>query len=220
MTGKKVTVMKLPVGLPRDLEDVSLKYRRKELVWNKRDGNYPFETIKTTCPFCNKEIAAIVHYEITQGEFADTKTLFWIAECPVCMQPIICDIESNCTYPPGLPFDSVKNLPEDVQKIYTECRTACGSGCYTAAVILARTLLNHVAVDKGAEENKSFQFYVNYLIDNYMPKNAKGWVDAIRALANDSTHRLEILEQQDAEQVIKFVMYLLKYIYELPAELV
>lgn len=220
MTGKKVDVMKLPVGLPRDLEDASLKYRRKELVWNKRDGNYPLETIKTTCPFCHKEIAAVVHYEITQGEFADTRTMFWVVECPACMQPIICDVESNCTYPPGLPFDSVKKLPEDVQKVYNECRTACGSGCYTAAVILARTLLNHVAVDKGAEENKSFQFYVNYLVDNFMPKNAKSWVDTIRALANDSTHHLEILEQQDAEQVIKFVMYLLKYIYELPEELV
>lgn len=124
------------------------------------------------------------------------------------MQPIICDVESNCTYPPGLPFDSVRNLPEDIQKVYSECKPAFGSGCYTAAVILARTLLNHVAVDKGAEENKSFQFYVNYLVDNYMPKNAKGWVDTIRAFANASTHHLEILEQQDAEQAIKFVMYL------------
>ena len=212
--------MKLPVELPRDSENAFLKYKKKELVWTRRDGNYPFETIKTTCPFCAKEIAATVHYEITQGEFSDTKTLFWIVECPVCMRPIICDVASSCTYPPGLPFDNVRNLPDNFQKVYNECRTACGSGCYTAAVILARTLLNHVAVDKGAEGNKSFQFYVNYLVTNYMPKNASGWVDDIRALANDSTHHLEILNQHNAEQIIKFVMYLLKYIYELPAELV
>jgi hypothetical protein len=76
------------------------------------------------------------------------------------------------------------------------------------------------AVDKGAEENLSFKSYVDYLVENYMPPKSQKWVDTIRLCANDSTHHLEILEKNDAEQVIKFVMYLLKYIYELPEELI
>jgi len=113
----------------------------------------------------------------------------------------------------------VKNLPENVSRIYNECRKSCGEGCFTASVLLARTLLNHIAVDNGAKENQSFKFYVDYLIENYMPKNSTGWVDSIRNLANDSTHHLEIMESEQAELVIKFLMYLLKYIYELPNEL-
>lgn len=219
MAGPKVMVAGLPLGLERHLEEMHSRNRREELVWHDGKSSDPFNTVSVICPFCNKEVAAVVHSEITQGQFAETQTRYWVAECPVCMRPIVYDNQNHCTFPGSVPFENVKNLTENVEKIYDECRKACGNGCYTASVILARTLLNHVAVDQGAEENKSFQYYVNYLVENYMPPKAKTWVDSIRVLANDSTHHLEIMEKTDAEQVLKFVMYLLKYIYELPAEL-
>lgn len=213
MGKKKNDLVRIPI-------DAYSHNRSEALVWNKCDGSYPFSTISVICPFCNKEVAAVKHTEITRGQFSETELLYLVAECPVCMRPIIYDIQSDSTFPASLPFDDVKNLPDDIQTVYNECRKACGTGCYTASVILARTLLNHVAVDKGAPENRSFKTYVDYLVDNYMPKNADKWVDLIRQSANDSTHHLEILGKKDAEQIIKFVMYLLKYIYELPEELI
>lgn len=217
---KKVSEMRIPIGADLNATDVYPRNRAEELVWNRNDGSYPFSTVSVICPFCNKEVAAVKHIEITCGQFSKTESLYIIAECPVCMRPIIYDTQADSTFPASLPFDNVKNLPEEIQTVYDECRKACGAGCYTASVILARTLLNHVAVDKGAPENQSFKAYVNYLVDNYMPKNSQKWVDSIRLCANDSTHHLEILSKKDAEQVIKFVMYLLKYIYELPEELI
>ncbi|NCB25728.1 MAG: DUF4145 domain-containing protein [Bacteroidia bacterium] len=220
MGAKNVFEHRIPIRADLNAEDVAPRNRRVELVWEKSDGSFPFSTISVICPFCNKEVAAIKHIDITQGQFADTEHMYIIAECPVCMKPIIYDTHSDCTYPSALQFENVKNLPNDVQTVYDECRKAYSAGCFTASVILARTLLNHVAVDKGAEENLSFKSYVDYLVENYMPPKSQKWVDTIRLCANDSTHHLEILEKNDAEQVIKFVMYLLKYIYELPEELI
>lgn len=220
MATRKVLENRLPLQTGIIHEDEYPRNRREELVWSKEGSSYPFSTISVICPFCNKEVAAVKHIEITRGQFSDTEYMYTIAECPVCMKPIVYDTKNDCTFPAFLPFEGVKNLPAEVQTIYDECRTACGAGCYTASVILARTLLNHVAVDKGAEENLSFKAYVDYLVDNYMPPKSKQWVDSIRLCANDSTHHLEIMEKKDAEQVMKFVMYLLKYIYELPEELV
>ncbi len=220
MGTRNVFEHRIPVIDDPNVEDASPRYRREELVWEKSNGNYPFSTISVICPFCNKEVAAVKHIDITRGQFSDTKHMYIIAECPVCMKPIVYDTQSDCTFPSALPFENVTNLPDEVQVIYDECRKACGAGCYTASVILARTLLNHVAVDKGAAENLSFKLYVDYLVENYMPPKSQKWVDIIRLCANDSTHHLEILDKNDAEQVIKFVMYLLKYIYELPEELI
>ncbi len=218
MASHNVFENKLPVN-PRIFEEDQPDFRREELVWNKDTGTYPFSTITLFCPYCNKEVAAIQHISITKGQFAETEELFVVSECPVCMKPIIYDVKKGSTFPVALPFESVKNLPDEVATIFDECRSACGAGCYTASVILARTLLNHVAVDKGAEANKSFQYYVDYLVENFMPPKSKAWVDSIRLSANDSTHHLEIMKKEEAELVIKFVMYLLKYIYELPEEL-
>lgn len=220
MATKKVIEKCIPLQTGIMHEDDCPRNRKEELVWIKDDGSYPFPTISVICPFCNKEVAAVKHIEITRGQFSNTEHMYTVAECPVCMKPIVYDIKKGCTFPASLPFESVKNLPAEVQTVYNECRRAFGANCYTASVILARTLLNHVAVDKGAAENLSFQAYVNYLVDNYMPPKSKKWVDSIRLYANDSTHHLEIMEKKDAEQVMKFVMYLLKYIYELPEELV
>lgn len=220
MATQKVQENRLPLQTGVVLKDDYPRNRREELVWNKNGNQYPFSAISVICPFCNKEVAAVKHIEITRGQFSDTEYMYTIAECPVCMKPIVYDMKNDCTFPASRQFESVKNLPAEVQLIYDECRTACGAGCYTASVILARTLLNHVAVDKGAEENLSFKSYVDYLITNYMPPKSRQWVDSIRLYANDSTHHLEIMDKRDAEQVMKLVMYLLKYIYELPEELV
>lgn len=204
------------------VNDSPTEYKRNrddELCWNTFSNTSLQKTVSVICPHCNKEVAAVLHIDVTHGSFSETESLYYVMECPACMKPIILDCIDEITFPGTLPFDNVKNLPENVSTIYNECRKSCGDGCFTASVLLARTLLNHIAVDNGAKENQSFKYYVDYLIENYMPKNSSKWVDAIRVLANDSAHNLEIMRNEQAELVIKFLMYLLKFIYELPNEL-
>ena len=70
---------------------------------------------------------------------------------------------------------------------------------------------------KKVLKSKQFIYYVNYLSDNgYVPPNGKVWVDKIRNLGNEATHKLEVKSKEDAELAITFTSMLLKFIYEFP----
>ena len=78
----------------------------------------------------------------------------------------------------------------------------------------------HIAVEQGAEENKTFAYYVQYLENNgYIPPNGKSWVDFIRTSGNMANHELIIKDREETEKVITFLSTLLLFIYELPNEL-
>ena len=76
----------------------------------------------------------------------------------------------------------------------------------------------HIAVAKGAQAGESFLSYVQYLADkNYVPPDARPWVDHIRAKGNEANHQIAIMKREDAEELIAFCEMLLKIIYEFPA---
>lgn len=78
----------------------------------------------------------------------------------------------------------------------------------------------HIAVEQGADEDKSFKYYVDYLSDNnFIPPNGKQWVDFIRESGNVANHQIVIKEKEETEKVITFLSSLLLFIYELPAEM-
>jgi hypothetical protein len=75
-----------------------------------------------------------------------------------------------------------------------------------------------VAVAQGADANKPFVSYVEYLADRgYVPPNGKGWVDHIRKKGNEANHEIRLMTQPDAEELISFAEMLLKFIYEFPS---
>jgi hypothetical protein len=75
-----------------------------------------------------------------------------------------------------------------------------------------------VAVAQGADANKPFVSYGEYLADRgYVPPNGKGWVDHIRKKGNEANHEIRLMAQPDAEELISFAEMLLKFIYEFPS---
>lgn len=76
----------------------------------------------------------------------------------------------------------------------------------------------HIAVSKGAKPGESFVHYVKYLADNnYVPPDARDWIDHIRNKGNEANHEIVIMQRGDAEELISFCHMLLKIIYEFPA---
>ncbi len=76
----------------------------------------------------------------------------------------------------------------------------------------------HVAVSKGAKENKNFVDYVEFLsTKGYVPPDAKGWVDHIRTKGNEANHEIMIMSEEEAKDLISFAEMLLKLVYEFPA---
>lgn len=136
--------------------------------------------------------------------------------CHSCNKPTF--IYDSEIIPSAAMGNSVQHLPDDINKIYEEVRRATSVNSHTAAVLAARKLLMHIAVEKGAQTGKTFQHYVNYLDANhYTPPNSVSWVDSIRQLGNEANHEIIIMSPDQSRLILTFLEMLLKFIYEFPA---
>lgn len=136
--------------------------------------------------------------------------------CPNCKRPTYISQENQY---PGVPLgNKVKNVPEDIDKLYDEACKSASVQSYTASVMACRKLLMNISVQKGAEKGLSFQGYVEYLdAQHYIPPDGKEWVDHIRKKGNEANHEIVIMKRNDAEDLIIFIEMLLKFIYEFPS---
>lgn len=171
-------------------------------------------------PYCNTVVAGKKKSKITYSGMYGVEDSHYVLQCPSCAMPTVYDVRNQQTAPCAKVLRSVKHLPDNVKTAYEEVRLSISSGCFTSAVVFARTVIAHIAVDMGAEVNLKFVQYVDYLQENgHIPPTAKDWVDKIRTMANAAVHDLEFWEKDDATLIGKFLMYLLIFIYELPNEI-
>ncbi len=166
-----------------------------------------------TCGYCGSPVAS------ERGWFgSDHGATAFIFICHQCSGPTFFDLDG--TQFPGPAFGNVvKDISDSsVKEIYDEARRATSAASYTAAVLCLRKLLMHVAVSKGAKPGDTFVAYVDFLAaKNYVPPDAKDWVDHIRKRGNDANHEITIMKKEDAEELLAFAEMLLKVIYEFPA---
>jgi hypothetical protein len=167
------------------------------------------------CGFCGSNVSSDKSYQARHPSGSHSWPYIFI--CHICNRPtFIYNDQTTPSAPLGSP---VNKLPKDIGEVYNEIRQATSVASYTAAVLAARKLLMHIAVEKGAETDKSFVDYVNYLDQNhYTPPNSKGWVDKIRQLGNEANHDIVIMSRQQAQLILIFLEMLLKFIYEFPDE--
>ena len=185
--------------------------------------NYERTTV-AHCNHCGNKVAMIVKnamsetYKTNSGSTVKkSNPQFLMGYCPECGYPLIQDMYNDKTIPSARGFEEVKHLPSKVETLYNELRDGFSVGAYTATVIAGRTLLAHIAVAEGADQHKKFEFYVDFLVDNFMSRNkSKPWVDKVRKLGNESTHDLVIATKEEAEASLTFLTFILKLIYEYP----
>lgn len=153
---------------------------------------------------------------------ADTGVLaFYSGRCRHCGAPVIIDEIHKKNIPPSKDFSNIEYLPENINALYNEIRDAYSIGAYTCSVMAARTLLSHIAVEKEAESNRTFEYYVEYIVDCYLgKKDAKDWVNTIRKYANNTIHKLLIASKESAKIIITFIETILKIIYEYPKKII
>jgi len=167
------------------------------------------------CGYCDKEVAPNKGYYCKEGNVYKRAV---IGICPNCNLPTVLDASGEMQAPSPRKGKNVDHLPTEIDKLYQEIRGCYSQNAYTASVLLARKILMNVSVYLGADEDKRFQYYVDYLdTEGYIPRNSKGWVDIIRKKGNEATHELPDINKKDAEDVLAFTEMLLKIIYEFPA---
>ena len=87
---------------------------------------------------------------------------------------------------------------------------------YTAAELMCRKILMHVAVDKGAKAGLHFVTYIKYLEDQgYSTPPMKKWVELIKNHGNEATHEIAETDVERAEGTIMFTAELLRLTYEM-----
>lgn len=161
-----------------------------------------------TCGFCANQVAS------SAGFFSDRNQFIRI--CPNCEAPTYWD--NGASQIPGIsPGRKVSHLPAELNQLYNEARSCAGHNAFTGSVLLCRKLLMNIGVQQGAEEGKSFLYYVEFLAgQGYVPPNGKHWVDHIRKKGNEATHEITFMTADDASELITFSEMLLKFIYEFP----
>ena len=164
------------------------------------------------CGHCGKMVGPDIgfNYDLRVGG-----RITGIYICSYCLRPSY--FEDHCQIPGVAAGSLVLHLPKDIEGIYEEARNAIAANCFTAAVLICRKILMHLAVEKGAKAGENFKTYVEYLdSQHYIPPDGKHWVDHIRDKGNEANHEIVQMSRDDAELLLTFVEMLLRFIYEFP----
>jgi hypothetical protein len=187
------------------------RYPGTRLQWANTS---PLQSNAFTCGFCGNQVAS------STGYFASPEgggVGAYLLVCHLCTRPTL--FEQGGQFP-GVAFGELVDGISDkrLSDLYEEARRTTSASAYTAAVLCCRKLLMHIAVEKGASQGLSFVKYVEYLAEkNYIPPDAKSWVDHIRTKSNEANHEIVMMSKTDAEELVSFSEMLLKVIYEFPA---
>lgn len=182
--------------------------------WNGWQRLSDLDSKEYTCGFCGKE-AGTNHGYFHQGSGPLTK----IYICTFCGKPTFFDEQGN-QHPGPLLGRNIEKLPPDIAEIYREIRESIKDLNYTAAQLLGRKLVMHLAVDVAkAKEGETFVQYVDHLKSaGYVPPNGDAWINYVKKLGNEKNHEIKIGTAEESSKILKFIEVLLIFIYEFAQE--
>ena len=135
--------------------------QRYPSIWNAQD----VLGMRYVCGYCGTDTHPSKGWTITKN---NQNRHGWVLICTDCNYPSFLDWDSKSneilSITPaakmGLP---VAGLPNDVAGLYDVARACTGAGAYTAAVLVCRKILMHIAVEKGAKPGAKFIDYLSTL---------------------------------------------------------
>lgn len=180
-------------------------------------GTSEISKINYTCGYCGT-ITSPSRFYYTTDHKSNVEISGKIYICANCNQPTY--ISGERQVPGPIVGRKIEHLPKLVDELYQEARKCITVGANTSAVLACRKLLMNVAVQEGAEIDKSFQYYVNWLEEHhYLPPKGRDWVDRVRKKGNEATHEIFPMTIEDATELINFIEMLLRFVYEFPGTL-
>ena len=173
---------------------------------SKHDGSNPSSWYQFRCGHCDTSVSGAVAASYGNA-------VKWLL-CPNCEGGSVANLDR---VDPGAPFGPrIEGLPADTGAAYEEARQSMAVHAYTGAELICRKILMHVAVEKKAEEGKSFASYVDHLAaEGYVTPPMKPWVDVIRQHGNQAAHELDPPDKDRAESTVMFTAELLRLVYEM-----
>lgn len=113
------------------------------------------------------------------------------------------------------------DIPPQIAEAFSEASTAMMAKCPRAAAVMARRTLEAVAEDKGETKGTLAQRLAALGSKGVLHPTLSDWAKEVRLIGNVGAHfdPIQQISDNDAQQLVSFVRELLKYTYELPAEL-
>ncbi|MGW0184130.1 DUF4145 domain-containing protein [Nocardia sp. NPDC003345] len=126
--------------------------------------------------------------------------------------------------PGAKPLVAVHSLPETDGSVWEEARSCLAVGAFTAAVMICRKLLMHVAVAHGlaAKDDRgrgpTFAAALDHLQEEgVITKPMRPWINRVKEVGNEANHELTPVSEKEALDVANFTHQLLRLAYEIPA---
>jgi hypothetical protein len=164
------------------------------------------------CPDCGAHQFVVIAVTSSQSHA-------WV-RCMNCKLAMA--VNSGVSSPPQKPLRVPTGLPSDEGEVWGEIRECLGVGAYTAAVMLCRKLLMHIAVAHGlpAKDNKdrapNFAQCVDHLLaEGVVTKRMEPWIERIREVGNEANHEIAPVGKESALDVAMFTQKLLELAYEM-----
>lgn len=112
--------------------------------------------------------------------------------------------------------------PEAIGRYWLQAKRNLRDGNWDAAALMARSALQLALRDHKAEGRSLKQEIESLAGQGILPPLMKDWSDNVRELGNDSAHpkpEQDATDPQDAKDVVRFLDFLLEYLYDLPHQI-
>lgn len=165
------------------------------------------------CSNCGGTQTAVIAYTFRSADIR------WL-RCVNCKQGMVENY--GAISPETKPLRVPAGLPGAELAAWKEVRECLAVGAHTAAVMLCRKLLLHVAVRHGlpAKDERgwapSYQAAVTHLEEEgLITKLMRPWVDRIKDVGNEANHEIQPVNADVALDVATFTEQLLRLAYEM-----
>lgn len=121
-----------------------------------------------------------------------------------------------------LKYRGSDNWPDAVRRHWKQAHDNLKSENYEAAVVMARSALQAVTRSQGAQGRDLYGEIEDLATKGILPKVIQEWSHEVRLLARPAAHPQPDEEEtnaDDARDIVKFLDYLLEYVYDVPARI-
>jgi len=113
------------------------------------------------------------------------------------------------------------DIPKNIADVFCEASMSLFANCPRASAVMSRRTLEAITVDKGETAGTLADRLLNLTKRGILLSTLSDWVKEVRLIGNVGAHfdPIQTVTVDDAKQLLSFVRELLKYLYDLPAEL-
>jgi len=113
------------------------------------------------------------------------------------------------------------DIPAEIVGAFAEAMSALHANCPRASAVMARRTLEAITVDKGETQGVLYGRLRNLVTRGVLQPALADWAHEVRLVGNTGAHfdPINQVSMDDARDLVTFIRELLRYLYELPADL-